>query len=169
MHYLPPLYDLYSGILYYFWMRKTMKIMNFQSDVHSAEEVVKGWEIVQKTSNVSEEFNGRTFRYEFFRRTHPWSVQNNTWKREFSQKSDFSTFFRWMSSSKYEFLHVRTHPFDVNWYSLNNIDNAMKIYGLWKKSWKFGFSEKHFRESKFQFLKKSFRLKIMIVLLFLGL
>ena len=93
-----------------------MTIMNFQSDVHSAVEVVKGWEIVQKTSKVSEEFNGRTFRYEVSRRTHPWSVQNNTWKREFSQKSDFSTFFRWMSSSKYESLHVRTHPFDVNWY-----------------------------------------------------
>ena len=103
-----------SEELKYFWMRKTMKIMNFQSDVHSAVEVVNGWEIVQKTSNVSEEFNGRTFRYEFFRRTHPWSVQNNTWKRVFSQKSDFSTFFHWMSSSKYEFLHVRTHPFDVN-------------------------------------------------------
>ena len=82
-----------GGILYYFWMRKTMKIMNFQSDVHSAVEVVKGWEIVQNTSNVSEEFNGRTFRYEFFRRTHPWSVQNNIWKREFPQKSDFFNFF----------------------------------------------------------------------------
>ena len=39
--------------------------MDFQSEVHSVVEVVKGWEIVQKTSNVSEEFNGRTFRYEF--------------------------------------------------------------------------------------------------------
>ena len=39
--------------------------MNFQSDVNSVLETVKGWEIVQKTSIVSEEFNGRTFRYEF--------------------------------------------------------------------------------------------------------
>ena len=40
--------------------------MNFQNDVNSVLEIVKGWEIVQKTSIVSEEFNGRTFRYEFF-------------------------------------------------------------------------------------------------------
>ena len=83
-------------------------------------------------------------------------------------KIRFSTFFRWMSSSKYEFLHVRTHPFDVNWYSLNNIDTAMKIYGLWKKSWKFGFSEKEFPRAKISIFEKSYRLKIMIVLLFLG-
>ena len=54
-----------GGILYFFWMRKTMKIMDFQSAVHSVVEVVKGWEIVQKTSILSEEFNERIFRYEF--------------------------------------------------------------------------------------------------------
>ena len=96
-----------GGILYYFWMRKTMKIMNFQSDVHSAVEVVKGWEIVQKTSNVSEEFNGRTFRYEFFRRTHPWSVQNNTWKREFCER-----FFL----GNMELSVVKTHIFSFSPY-----------------------------------------------------
>ena len=54
-----------GGILYYFLMFKIMKTMNFQNDVNSVLEVVKGWEIVQKTSIFSEEFNGRTFRYEF--------------------------------------------------------------------------------------------------------
>ena len=39
--------------------------MNFQNDAKSTLEIVKGWEIVQKTSIFFEEFNGRTFRYEF--------------------------------------------------------------------------------------------------------
>ena len=39
--------------------------MNFQRDVNSVLETVKGWEIVQKTSIFSEEFNGTAFRYEF--------------------------------------------------------------------------------------------------------
>ena len=47
-------------------MFKIMKNMNFQNDVYSVLEVVKGWEIVQKKSILSEEFNGRTFSYEFF-------------------------------------------------------------------------------------------------------
>ena len=63
--------------------------MNFQSDVHSAVEVVKGWEIVQKTSIFSEEFDERTFKYEFL----PWP-SNNSSRKNFSkvekcQKSDF--------------------------------------------------------------------------------
>ena len=41
-----------------------MKIMHFQSDACSVLEVVKYWEIAQKTSILSEKFNGRTFRYE---------------------------------------------------------------------------------------------------------
>ena len=52
-------------------MCKTMKTMTFQSDVHSAVEVVKGWEMVQKTSIFSEEFDERTFKYEFLLRTPP--------------------------------------------------------------------------------------------------
>ena len=46
-------------------LSKNMKMMNFQSDVISHLEVVWGWEIVQKASISSEEFNARTFRYEF--------------------------------------------------------------------------------------------------------
>ena len=54
-----------GGILYYFLMFKIMKTMNFQNDVNSVLEVVKGWEIVQKTSIFPEEFDERTFKYEF--------------------------------------------------------------------------------------------------------
>ena len=39
--------------------------MDFQKDVFSFLDVIQGWEIVQKTSNFSEEFNERTFKYEF--------------------------------------------------------------------------------------------------------
>ena len=72
-----------------------------------------------------------------------------------------------MSSSKYEFLHVKTHGFGLNWHSSNHSNHPMMIYGLWKKSWKIGFSEKKFRGSKFQFSKKQLLLKIMIIILFL--
>ena len=72
-----------------------------------------------------------------------------------------------MSSSKYELLHVKTHGFGLNWHPWNHSNHRMMIYGLWKKSWKIGFSEKIFRGSKFQFSKKTFLLKIMIVMLFL--
>ena len=54
-----------GGILYYFLMFKIMKTMNFQNNVNSVLEVIKGREIVQKTSIFSEEFDGRTFKYEF--------------------------------------------------------------------------------------------------------
>ena len=43
--------------------------MNFENHVDSILEVVKGWEIVQKTSIFSEEFDERTFKYEFLLRT----------------------------------------------------------------------------------------------------
>ena len=109
----------------------------------------------------------RTFRYEFLWRTHPRSLTANPSKHGFSQKIDFSTFSRGMSSSKYEFLHVKTHGFGLNWHPSRHSNHPMMIYGLWKKSWKFGFSEKFFRGSKFQLSKKIFLLKIMIIILFL--
>ena len=43
--------------------------MNFQNDVHSILEIVKGWEIVQKTPIFPEEFDERTVKYEFLPRT----------------------------------------------------------------------------------------------------
>ena len=59
-----------------------------------------------------------------------------------------------MSSSKYEFLHVKTHGFGLNWHSLNHSNYPMMIYGLWKRVEKLDFQKKHFRGSKFQFSKK---------------
>ena len=43
--------------------------MNFQNDVNSVLEVVRGLEIVQNTSIFSEESDKRTFKYEFLLRT----------------------------------------------------------------------------------------------------
>ena len=53
--------------------------MNFQNHVDSILnlEVVKGWEIVQKTSIFSEEFNERTFRYEFLQELIPEELFGN--------------------------------------------------------------------------------------------
>ena len=106
--------------------------------------------IIQKTFR-------RTFRYEFFGRTHPRSLTANPSKHGFSQKFDFSTFSSGMSSSKYEFLHVKTHGFGLNWHPSNHSNHPMMIYGLWKKSWKIGFSEKKFSRVKiWTFEKKNF-------------
>ena len=46
-------------------MFKIMKTMNSQNDVNSVLEVIKGWEIVQKTSIFPQQFDERTFKYEF--------------------------------------------------------------------------------------------------------
>ena len=92
---------------------------------------------------------------------------SNLSKHGFSQKSDFSTFSRGMSSSKYEFLHVKTHGFGLNWHPSRHSNHPMMIYGLWKKSWKFGFSEKKFSRVKISIVEKFFLLEIMIIILFL--
>ena len=98
----------------------------------------------------------RTFRYEFLWRTHPRSLTANPSKHGFSQKIDFSTFSSGMSSSKYEFLHVKTHGFGLNWHPSRHSNHPMMIYGLWKKSWKFGFSEKKFSRVKIWIVEKNF-------------
>ena len=59
-----------------------------------------------------------------------------------------------MSSSKYEFLHVKTHGFGLNWHLWNHSNHRMMIDGLWKKSWKIGFSEKNFPRVKISIFEK---------------
>eukprot|EP00493_Phyllostaurus_siculus_P012934 UN13123 len=55
-----------------------MKNMNSQNDVNSLLEVVKGSETVQKASIFCEEFDERTFKYEFLLITSPErTVQNS--------------------------------------------------------------------------------------------
>ena len=55
-----------------------------------------------------------TLRYEFLLITHPKSHMLKPQKSHFFENLTFSILNMWMSYSKYEFLSVRTHPFDVN-------------------------------------------------------
>ena len=55
-----------------------------------------------------------TFRYEFSLITHPKSHKLEPQKSHFPENLTFSILNIWMSYYKYEFLNVRTHPFDVN-------------------------------------------------------
>ena len=79
----------------------------------------------------------------------------NLSKHGFSQKSDFSTFSRGMSSSKYEFLHVKTHGFGLNWHPSNHSSHPMMIYGLWKKFKKSDFHKKKFSRVKISIFEKT--------------
>ena len=82
---------------------------------------------------------------------------SNMSKHGFPQKLQFSTFSSGMSSFKYEFLHVKTRDFGLNWHPSNHSNLPMMMYGLWKKSWKIRFSEKKFSRVKISiFEKKSF-------------
>ena len=60
-----------------------------------------------------------------------------------------------MSSFKYEFLHVKTRDFGLNWHPSNHRNLPMMMYGLWKKSWKIRFSEKKFSRVKISIFEKT--------------
>ena len=100
----------------YIWnyeKRKYKFLVGFPSDVDESFLFQLYNDKYSKYFLWSKKYVRRTFRYEFLQKMMFFIHIEIPWKWQFSWNLDFFICIIWMSSFKYEFLHMKTHLLDV--------------------------------------------------------